>query len=93
MKSISFNKSAVTSFFHRFHLVIFIAILALGLMVVVILLTRVVSKADKPASNISTETTSNFDQDTIDRINKLKTSADPVEPLDFSNGRVDPFNE
>lgn len=76
-------------------MVIFFSLLALGLAVVVILLSNTLTRASGATTETtgSNSTASNFDQATIDRINSLKTSTDPSTPLDFSKGRVNPFSE
>ena len=59
----------------------------------ILLLYGVASKASGEDSLPLNGVTSGFDQATIDRIQQLKTSDQPSEPLDFSQGRINPFGE
>lgn len=93
MKDANDKKKALISFLRRFHLVIFIVATVLILSVAVALLYRLVDKASGVNSTGSGGTTTSFDQETIDRIKELKTSDEPSEPLNLSEGRIDPFNE
>lgn len=93
MKNISFNQKALAAFVKRYHFVLFIVITVLILSVAVILLTGLAYKASGEDSLPQTETSTQFDQTTIDRIKQLKTSDQPSQPLDLSQGRINPFGE
>lgn len=87
------DKGTITEFFKRYHLVIFVVIVVILLSIAILLLSKVASKASGDGATPTGSSISTFDQETMDKIKKLKTSNDPIEPLDFSKGRVDPFNE
>lgn len=88
------NHKSALSLFKRYNLVIFIAIIALALSVATLVLYSVVNKASGENSTPdSSLAPSSFDQETIDRINRLKTPDQPSDPLDFSQGRINPFYE
>lgn len=93
MKDISFDKKNIIGFFRRFHLVIFVVVVVSLLSVAILLLSGVVNKASGIDSMPSGGTSSNFDQATMDRVRKLKTSDEPSEPLDLSQDRINPFSE
>lgn len=90
---IQFNNLSITSFLHRFHLVIFIAFLAVALSIVVLMLNGIINKSGDTSDIETISTSSNFDEETIERISELKTSSEPSAPLNFSGGRVNPFSE
>lgn len=77
----------------RYHMVIFIVTVAIGLTAAVLLLNSVVLKANDPTTPSGGDTVTSFDQTTIDRIKQLKTADEPSVPLDFSKGRISPFSE
>lgn len=92
MKDLRSSKKPFLAFLKRYHLVIFVVVIVLLLSVAVLLLNGIVGIAsgiDSPTQNGN----SNFDQATIDRIKELKTSDQPSEPLDLSEGRINPFSE
>ncbi len=93
MKEPQTTKKPFISIIKRYHLVLFIVVVALILSVAILLLYGVVNKASgenvSPEGNVS----SNFDQATIDRIKQLKTSDESSDPLDLSRGRINPFIE
>lgn len=93
MKDLYDSKKKIIAFLRRFHLVIFITVVMLILSVAVILLYSVAGKASGADSEPSSVTSSSFDQATIDRIKQLRSSSEPSESLNFSNGRINPFHE
>lgn len=93
MKDIHFNKQMLLGIIGRFHLVIFFVTTVLLLSIAVLLLSSIVNKASGLDSTPTNTASSNFDQSTIDRIDKLKTSDEPSQPLDLSKGRINPFSE
>lgn len=93
MKDIHFDKKALIGFIWRFHLVIFAVIVVLLLSIAILLLSSIVNKASGLDSTPQNTTSTTFDEATIDRISKLKTSDEPSEPLNLSRGRINPFNE
>lgn len=93
MKNIRFNKQSVSKFFRRFHLVLFVVVTVLLLSIAVLLLSGIVEKASGADSSASSNSPSTFDEATMDRIEQLKTSEEPSEPLNLSQGRINPFSE
>lgn len=83
----------VRTLFHRYHIVMFIVLLTISLSIAVLLLSKIVDKAGGTESEVPLTNSSRFDEETIERINQLKTSDEPSTPLDFSKGRISPFNE
>jgi hypothetical protein len=92
MKDIKSSQKPIIAFFQRFHLVIFTVVTVLILSTAILILSGIVNKASGIDSTGQTMVT-NFDEDTINRINELKTSSEPSTPLDFSQGRINPFSE
>jgi hypothetical protein len=84
------NKLFATTL-HRYHMVIFIVAVFVGLMAAVLLLNGIILKTSTTTTPDSTK--ASFDQTTIDRIKQLKTSSEPSTPLDLSKGRISPFSE
>ena len=93
MSGLPKNKISPLALIKRYHLVLFVVILALILSVSILLLYSVASKAGGEGATPQDGITTGFDQATIDRIQELKTSDQPSEPLDFSQGRINPFGE
>lgn len=93
MKDLLPNKIAPLSLVKRFHLVIFTVLMTLLLSFAILLLYSVVIKASGDNSIPQNSSLSSFDQATIDQVDNLKTSDEPSEPLDLSQGRINPFGE
>lgn len=93
LKDIRDIQNKVLPFVRRFNLVIFIVIVVIILSIAVLLLYGVVEKASGTDIDNTPGDTSYFDQETIDRLDKLKTSDQPSTPLDLSKGRINPFSE
>ncbi len=83
----------ITASLHRFHMLIFFVTLVGGLSAAILMLNSVVLRSGKSADSSLNNAKSSFDQATINRIKKLKTSSEPGTPLDFSQGRISPFSE
>jgi hypothetical protein len=92
MKDAKINLNAVLSFLRRFHFILFFILIALLLAAAILMLYSLVDKASG-SDTVNIGSSSNFDQDTIERVKQLKTIDDPSEPLELSGGRIDPFNE
>lgn len=94
MSNLRSNKELVADFLRRFHLVVFIVIVVLSLSVAIFLLNIIVNKASGTDPSLmgggGSET---FDQATIQRVERLKSSNEQGAPLDLVNGRISPFNE
>ncbi len=85
--------ASIVSIFRRFHMVLFIVTVTAGLATGILLLNFIVLKTNNSTPSSKNTTKSSFDQDTIMQIKQLKTSDEPSVPLDFSKGRISPFNE
>ena len=83
----------IKRFFIRFHTTLFI-VLILGLLVAAVLfITNILNDASIGADYQSPISAGSIDQATLDRINSLHTSNDPLPPPLPSGGRVSPFSE
>lgn len=94
-KSISLDAipKALSSIFRRYHVVLFAMTVVIGVGVEVIMLNNLISRSSTPEEPTAT-TTVRFDQETIDRINRLSTSdQNESTPLQLGEGRVNPFAE
>lgn len=79
--------------FGRYHFTIFIVVLASGLAVAVLTLNSILEQpADANGYKSSLDITS-FDQATIDRVTKLRSSSDAPPEFVFPSGRTNPFAE
>ena len=79
---------AVSHFFHRYHIIIFVIVVLNGLSFATFLLYRVVIASASPAQDT---TSTAFDQATIDKLSKLRSSDDSSSPLSLPSGRTNPF--
>jgi hypothetical protein len=77
----------------RFHMVIFIVFVVIGLSAAILLLNGIVAKTSDPTVSSETGAQASFDQTTINRIKELKAASEPSAPIDFSQGRISPFTE
>lgn len=93
MNDLHNSKKAIITFLNRFHLVIFVVVIVFILSIAILLLNGIVNTASGVDSTPQNTTSTKFDQETIDRIKQLKTSDQPSTPLDFSQGRINPFSE
>lgn len=83
----------IKRFFVRFHTTIFI-LLILGLLVTAVLfITNILNDASIGADYQSPISAGSIDQATLDRINALHSSSDPVPPALPQGVRVSPFSE
>lgn len=86
-------KKPIISALHRYHVVIFAIVALGGLAVVMLLFNNIIIKSGDTSSASAISTSTSFDKDTIDRINQLKTRDSEPTPIDFTNGRTNPFVE
>jgi hypothetical protein len=80
-------------FFQRFHLTIFIVIVASGLAYAVLSLYGVLSDASDTLTTPATTSSTSFDQTTIDRLDKMYSSDNAPAPAKLPDGRTNPFGE
>lgn len=76
----------------RYHIVIFVVVVLGGLAVAVFLLNNTVNSSSEDTTYTS-PLSSSFDQQTIKRVEQLKTTNESSAPLDLSHGRTNPFVE
>lgn len=97
MKNISLSltsvQKGVISFLHRFHVVLFVTII-LGCLALAILLlyTTILSSSDSKDYAPNTINTS-FDEDTLKRVEELRTRDETSSEPTFPSGRINPFIE
>ena len=93
MKALPKDKQTLLAVLRRYHFVFFIVITVLILSVAILLLYGFVIKASGEGSTPINTTSLNFDQETIDQIQRLKTAEEPGNQLDLSGRRINPFSE
>lgn len=87
-------KRAIIAFLHRFHVMIFVVTVLGGLIVVILLLNSIVVRSGESNGYQPPDAASGtFDQETIKKIEELKTRNQGGSQLDLSNGRTNPFVE
>lgn len=87
-------KQKLFAFLHRSHVLIFSFVVLGGLVVAILMLNGVVVQSGDAGGYSSATTNAAFDQDTIKRIEELKTSDEKDNDLNLSNGqRINPFVE
>ena len=95
MKNILINNpiKPMSNFLKKYNLIFFIITVTAILVVCVITLTDILTPPEDEINNIISSSNTAFDQNTIDRINKLKTSDDPTNTPVLPTGRINPFIE
>lgn len=91
--SLTSIKKATVTFLHRFHIMIFVFIVLVGLIFIVYLLYNIVATASDTQGYESDAASTAFDEATIKRINELKSRDQSSSELDLSQGRTNPFVE
>jgi len=91
--SIRSIKQLFTQLLRRFHIVIFVIVVFGGLAVVILILNSIINKSSNSAGYTSQTNNATFDQNTIQRIEQLKTTDQNNGDLDLSHGRSNPFVE
>lgn len=87
-------KKTISRFLHRFHVVVFTVVILGGLAAAVFVFNNIIAQSSgEDASYTSAVNDTTFDQATINRINQLRTSTDPEDKINLSNGRTNPFVE
>lgn len=76
----------------RYHIVIFVVVVLGGLAVSIFLLNNTVNSSAEDTTYTS-PLSSSFDQQTIERVEQLKTTNESLAPLDLTHGRTNPFVE
>lgn len=84
----------VVAFLHRFHVMIFVVVVLGGVITVVLLLNGIVIRSGESNGYQTPDAASaSFDQETIKKIEDLKTRDQSDTNLDLSHGRTNPFVE
>lgn len=84
----------ITFVLGRFHAVLFVIVVFGGLSVAVLILSGILqSSSEKSTGEVTGELNALFDQDTVKRIEKLKSSEDSSYDLVLPEGRINPFVE
>jgi hypothetical protein len=86
-------KKIVTTFLHRFHVVIFVIVVLGTLAIVILLLNNTIIMSGQSNGYTPTTNDATFDQATIKKIQDLKTAGQSSSPIDLSGGRTNPFVE
>lgn len=86
------QKSIVT-FLKRFHVIVYVVLIAGLLMTAVLILYATVNSSGKDDSYVSPANNTQFDQETIDRINQLKARDKNDGTINLPAGRTNPFVE
>lgn len=86
-------KTGLFSFLHRFHVVIFVILVLGGVAASVFTLNLIIIRSGDTSDAPSGTSGATFDQDTIKRIDELKTRNQSTDALDLSKGRTNPFVE
>lgn len=95
MKNITINQlfKPFGIMIRKFHITLFIVILVGGLSAAVLILSSVIRESSDTTNFTPGTTASSFDQETIDRLNKLQTSDQNTGPITLPAGRINPFSE
>ncbi len=91
--SLTTIKKTVIALLHRFHLVVFVVVVLGGVIVVVLLLNGIVTRSGDSGNYMPRKNSGSFDQDTIKKIEDLRTRDQTSDKLDLSHGRTNPFVE
>ena len=87
-------KKSFFAFLHKSHVLIFSILVLGGLVVAVFMLNNVIIQSSNSDGYTSATTNSAFDQDTIKKIEELKTSDQDDGELNLTGGlRTNPFVE
>lgn len=91
--SITSIKSLLVHILRRYHTVMFIVVIASGLIGVVFILNDILASSTQQVTPADTGLSQEFDPATIKRIEQLRTRDDKATQLDLSQGRSNPFVE
>ncbi len=86
--------SPLVTAFRKYNLTMFIVVLVGGLATAVILLNSALQKAsDTTGYTPTTNSSTSFDQVTMNRVNQLHTSSEAAATYTPPAGRINPFSE
>lgn len=87
-------KKTIVHVLHRFHIMIFAIVVLGGMIAATLVLNSIIAKSTQTGDYTPSAANVNFDQDTIDRINQLKTRSESANAgLNLPAGRTNPFVE
>jgi hypothetical protein len=86
-------KNSFLHFLKRFHATIFTLSVLVGLVFVILTLNNIIGSSSSTTDYTPAGIPLTFDQQTIDRVNSLKSRNDTSSALDLSQGRANPFVE
>lgn len=85
--------TVVGHFFRRYHVVLFVLTVVVGVSAAIFLLNGLVTASNTMQENISPETTASFDKKTIERISGFGTPGAASQPFNLPPGRANLFAE
>lgn len=88
--SLPTTKSSIVAFLHRFHLVLFVVIVIGSLAYAILSVNRILEQSSQ--SDLTQAPSSQFDTDTIKRVDQLHTSSE-ADSFTLPAGRTNPFVE
>lgn len=80
----------IANFFTRFNVVIFIVVVASGLMAAILIINNILQLPYKTTGNAINNTEATFDKSIIVQLNKLKASDQNTNQI-LPTGRINPF--
>lgn len=92
-KPISNPYKPTTNIFRRYNLTLFVVVIVGGLIFCILMLTNIMNRPPDDSANTSNGRTTQFDQATIDSLNKYKASSDNLGTQVLPSGRINPFSE
>lgn len=85
---------SLSTFMHRFHVLIFVIVALGGLIAAILVLNSIITRSSANGDGYTAaQNSATFDQATIKRIEDLKTRDQTGGQLDLSQGRTNPFVE
>lgn len=81
----------IVNFFTRFNVVIFIVVVASGLIAAILIINGILQSPYKTTDNIINNGQTTFDKSTIVQLDKLKTSDQNTADQALPTGRINPF--
>ena len=91
--STTISLKTLLSILSRFNLVIFIVLVAGGLIASILILNKILTQPYANNTVPSTPIGITLDQSTIDRLSKLETSANNINYKNLPSSRINPFSE
>lgn len=97
MKNVSLSlgpiKKAFTHFLRRFHVVLFVTVIFGCLALAILLLYTIILTSSEAKDYTPNTINTSFDEDTLKRVEELKTRDETGSEPTFPSGRINPFVE